>query len=43
MAYTPCGHTFIASFYFFFLELLALKINTVEATDTARFQAIPAN
>jgi hypothetical protein len=43
-AYTPCYSTFIASYYFFFfLEILALKINTVEATDTARFQTIPAN
>jgi hypothetical protein len=31
-AYTPCYHTFIASYYFFFiLELLVLKINTAIA------------
>ncbi len=31
-AYTPCYHTFIASYYvFFILELLVLKINVANA------------
>ena len=31
-AYTPCYHTFIASYYvFFILELLVLKINVTNA------------
>jgi hypothetical protein len=34
-AYTPCYHTFIASYYFYFiLELLVLKIDGTNAVPT---------
>jgi hypothetical protein len=42
-AATPCFRTFISATLILFLEFLALKINTIEATDSARFQTIPAN
>jgi hypothetical protein len=43
-AASPCFRTFLATtFIFFFLEILALKINTIEATNSARIQKITAN